>query len=151
MKKTAMKSLRVAAVSGLIVLGAGIVLVSAAPAEAQTRTRARYASTHPLGDFDRDGIRNNRDPDDDNDRIPDRLDRNDFSTSRTRSSRAYDWDRDGVPNARDRDDDNDGVVDARDGNDRSKARTRVGGWRSDWDRDGYSNTRDRHPRDPRRH
>lgn len=113
------------------------------------RSRTRYGSR---SDYDRDGIPNWRDHDDDNDGIRDRYDRRDRTSWRSRNA---DWDRDGIPNYRDRDDDNDGRPDWRDSNDRSRvrsrSRSRVAGYRrnsSDLDGDGYSNRRDRYPRNP---
>src|SRR5687768_9983900 len=75
------------------------------------RVRARVGRS----DFDRDGIPNRRDPDDDGDGVWDWRDRNDFNarvgrrgTFRSRYSTRQDFDQDGLPNWRDTDDDNDG-------------------------------------------
>ena len=68
-----------------------------------------YAHTFTWGDADFDGIRNDVDPDDDNDGVPDKKDA--FPYNRKES---VDTDGDGIGNNADKDDDNDGVPDKKD-------------------------------------
>ncbi|MGB2105691.1 MAG: hypothetical protein ACPHVV_00435 [Porticoccaceae bacterium] len=69
----------------------------------------KFNHTSSWGDADFDGIRNDVDPDDDNDGVPDKKDA--FPYNRKES---VDTDGDGIGNNADKDDDNDGVPDKKD-------------------------------------
>jgi len=129
MKTITSRMARVLALSGALATTAGIAGISRAAADPPSHAPAwgwqQVQHRHDRGDYDRDGIPNWRDRDDDNDRRPDWLDPNDRSRIDWRHSggRWGDLDRDGIRNDR------------------------------DWDIDGdhVSNRRDRFPFDRRRH
>jgi len=114
----------------------------ATPAQAQIfGDRYRSGSWYTRGDFDRDGIPNHRDRDDDNDGIRDSRDPNDRSTRGRgyyRNGRFYSSGRyyNSVPRR--------GAYGDRD---RDGIRNR---WDRDRDGDGRRNRNDDHPRNPRR-
>ena len=91
-----------------------------------------YDHTFTWADADFDGIRNDVDPDDDNDGVPDKKDA--FPYNRKES---VDTDRDGIGNNADKDDDNDGVPDKKDAFPYNRKES------VDTDRDGIGNNTDK--------